>query len=198
MAWNARFVLTLVACLLLTGCASTPQPPTNGEEPGETRTVTPPGEGQYWMIWVRGNETQDPPPQYMCSIAYDHDVDRGEKTLYYEERAYEIDTGALAWVVAFDVWERDSSCPAAYTLHTNATPVRQAIGHGPELDLFLHENGTLEVDGETWLPPGEPATFTYETEASADRGRIQVNGTYVVEHLGAWSTDDVQPGGPGA
>ena len=183
----------LAACLLLAGCTNTPEGQGQGPGGAPEGQVAGPGEGTFWMVWVHGRETHDPPPGYACDIALDHAVDPEAQALGYEESRYSFDPDSLAWVVAFDHFEAESGCPLAYTLHVNATAARERLGEGPMLALFVHANGTLQVSEGAWLPPGGNATFTYHGETVRDGEQVAVEGTYTVEHLGPWPTEALEP-----
>ncbi len=149
------------------------------------------------MVWVHGNETRErvSGPEgalAMCSIAFDHDIDRAARVLRYSAHTHKIDPKTVEWVVAFDHWERWSSCPAAYTLHFNEDPTIQRMGREGELKIEVRGDGTLIVK-EQVVPLGQRARFTYEATDRDGATTWRILGDYVVENLGAWPKSGLTP-----
>ncbi len=191
----------LIACLLIgmllaAGCldgtrtsqAEVTGPEVSGQPSGESL-----GEGEYWIVWVEGEQHLDPPAQYICSVAYDHDIDVANRTLEYSNHTYDIDPANVTYVVAFDVWEPSSSCPTAYRLHPGLQPLSQAMGAFGNLTLEPAANGSIMLEPGTWLHPGQQASYTYEATKRMDGDAHEATGWFNVTHLGAWPQAGLGP-----
>lgn len=186
---SKRPLLAVALCLslLALGCADTPG------DPGESDD----GEDTYWIVQVRGNETHDPEPGHVCDVAYDHRLTPEEQRLAYSDHSYNLtDPG---YVIAFDVWDESTYCPIAYRLHAGTDAVTAEIGRYGNLTLTPREDGSLVVEAdsaERELRTGDRFTETYEDRYEDDQGRqVNVSGSFVVEHLGAWPADRLEAEG---
>lgn len=178
-------VITLA--VLAAGCADTidRQAPTiEGEPTGQTR-----GAGEYWMVWIHGNETLDPTPTYVCSVAFDHRIQVANRTLTYENFTYDFDPSEVRAMVAVDHWEEGSSCPRTYTLAPGHGPTELNMSRYGTLTLEISQDGTVDLGEDVEIQPGQSARYTYTaTDEGAD-----VTGSFVVEALGAWPQDRLGP-----
>lgn len=169
----------LVLAVLATGCATTPEDPSD------------PGEDTYWLVQVRGNETHDPEPGHVCDVAYDHRLVPAEKRLAYSDHSYNLtDPG---YVVAFDVWDESTQCPIAYKLEEGTSEVTVELGRYGNVTFTPNADGSIHVGAaaaDVELGPQETFEETYEDTYEDEQGRqVDVSGHFVVEHLGAWPTD---------
>lgn len=188
--------LLLVLALSLAGCldgAGDPSvdrqgPTVTGEPSDETR-----GEDEYWMVWVDGRQVLDPPPRYVCSVVFDHEVEPDEETVRYSNDTYSFDPDEVTYLVAFDLWETGSSCPQAYSLHPDVAPVTEPMGGYGNLTLEPAANGSIMLETGTWLQPGQQASYSYETTKPSGGETHDVSGWFNVTHLGAWPQDGLQP-----
>lgn len=187
-------LLTLVTALLLAGCleAGTPTP---GSTTAEIRLIpTDPGDrsrdaGQYWMVWVHGNETPHGAPSVGCMRPPDHDLDTANRRLTYNPDEYALDPTRVRVIVAFDHYRPDG-CVAAYRLVIDPLgPFTQDLGGHGGLTLEVRADGTLVADGQT-IPLGQAAEFRYSRPDPADG--IETTGAFRVENLGAWDQARLQ------
>lgn len=145
------------------------------------------------MVWVHGNETLDPDPGFACDVAFDHQVSVAEERILFEDSAYSFDPSEVTYLVAFDLWEEPTDCPLVYDLHWEGSSTARAMGAWGNLSLAPDEDGTIRLDGQTRLQPGQTAIYTYETTEERGGERVHVQGTFRVEHLGAWPQDGLTP-----
>lgn len=186
----------LVLALPLAGCLDriSDQPV---DRQGPTITGEPSGEtlddDGYWMVWVDGRQVLDPPPRYVCSIVFDHEVDTREETVRYSNDTYAFDPEEVTYLVAFDLWEEGSSCPKAYSLHPSPDPVNEPMGGYGNLTLGPAANGSIMLEPGAWLHPGQQASYSYETTTQSGGETRDVSGWFNVTHMGAWPRDGLEP-----
>lgn len=155
-------------------------------------------QGQVWVVWVHGNETRShlagpERGQAVCSIVWDHDLDRSARSLAYDAERHPFRPDRVATVVVFDHWEVGSSCPIAYDVVPDPSgPVSGSLGHGGELVLQVHENGSLTVQGQL-VPLGKAAHLQYSQEDREGATTFRYAGTLLVETLGAWPAANLEP-----
>ncbi len=148
--------------------------------------------GEFWMVWVHGNETRrmvsgSIDSQAMCSVAFSHRLDPARGTLRYTSRSYDFDPQSVQVIVAFDHWERPSDCPLAYTLVADPGPEphEQEMGRYPAVSLSVEAAGDIVVNGER-ASLGSALRFDY-SDVEAERGSTyRYDGVFTVENLGAW------------
>lgn len=150
--------------------------------------------GTYWMVWVHGEERAGrEAPDYACDVAFDHAVDRGNRTVRYLPVAQSGDRGAVQVLLAFDVWEAWSGCPVWYALRWDAPLRQERLGRYGPLDLEVRDDGAVVVEG-TRVPLGQAAVLRYEgTRPSEEWPRVQVEGEVRIENLGAWPRTGLLP-----
>ncbi len=179
-------MLAVLLGLLLAGCASEPGPTTVARPVADDQRDA----GEFWMVWVHGNETwrqtsQGMSAQAMCSVLFSHRLDPARATVRYDGGRYDFEPEAVGVVVAFDHWERPSHCPLAYELHADPGTLSQPMGRYGTLDLQVHDDGDLLVNDEP-VALGSAARYTYQGTAQQHGETYRYEGTFVVENLGAW------------
>lgn len=190
---HAALAATLVISLALAGCledtGSGPEGPTVvGEPTGEHR-----GQGEMWVVWIHGNQTLSPDPGYACDVAFDHQVLPDSQRILYEDSTYSFEPSTVEQIVATDLWERPTSCPIAYTLQWEGDQATPGMGAWGNLTLAWQEDGAILLDGQTRVAPGQTAIYTYQTSQERDGEPRMIEGTFRVEHLGAWPQDGLEP-----
>lgn len=184
-----RLAIVLSVVLLAAGCAGpSGEDPSQGTD-GET-------DDTYFLVHVEGNETHDPPPGHVCDVAFDHRLDEDDERLNYSNHTYDNMTDP-GLVMAFDVWDESTHCPIAYSLHAGFSEVETEIGRYGNLTLAPREDGSVVVNADSMereLGPGDRFEETYEAQYEDSEGRqVNVSGQFVVEHLGSWPTDRLEP-----
>jgi hypothetical protein len=154
------------------------------------------GEDEYWMVLVDGTEIDERESQPVCDVAPpDHRVDRANETVTYDNRSYTFDPAEVGVLVAFDHWDRSSSCPEAWGLVPDPPEgYEREMGEWGPLSLTVRDDGTIIVDEHAVLP-GEAARASYEGTPS-DPETIRVDGSFEVQLLGAWPQEQLQAGQP--
>lgn len=176
-------LLLLVLALASAGCLSGNE--ARGSLVDTANPTTPPGPGDYWMVWVHGSESHEHRPweaRVVCSVVWDHTIDREARTLERENESVPADEVHLAIVA--DFWQDESDCPLAYGTWFNKPEVTLRMGEHGDLALRVDDDGTVHVAGER-VPPGKAYEVRYEKDP--DRG------AFTVENLGAWPRSGITP-----
>jgi hypothetical protein len=89
---------------VLAGCSSPADgDPLPREFHVETTDVDPDqerGEDEFWMVWIRGNETDGRDPAVCGRRAPDHRLDPGDERVVYASDAYSFDPDQVRVLVA--------------------------------------------------------------------------------------------------
>ncbi len=182
----------LMVAVFIAGCLT---PPPEDRALGPIVLGTPSGQtlgtGEFWMVWVQGEEREDPGPNYNCDYPRDHRVYPEEKRLEYNR--YEVDLEEVRSVIAFDLEKPPTACPVVHDLVTGFGGVNKELGMYGELHLIPQPDGKVLLDAETWLHPGQDAFYLYTGEYEDNRGEVDLIGEIKVRHLGAWSRDQAIP-----
>ncbi len=146
--------------------------------------------GEFWMVWVHGNETRrmvagSIDSQAMCSVAFSHRLDLARRTLHYDGRRYDFNAETVQIVVAFDHWARPSDCPLAYTLVADPGTIVQEMGRYGTLRMTVEAGGAVVV-GDERAPLGSALRFTYDDTDTEGGSTYRYEGIFTVENLGAW------------
>lgn len=182
----SRALLSLMLLVAaIAGCLDQGPDGPGGEEP----------DGTYQLAWIEGTERLEPPPDSygVCDVLYDHGVDVPNRTLIYRADGYDFDPVNVSRVVAWDIWEHPSSCPLVYQLQTNLDHATEQVGAYGALEVTFEENGTLNVEGDRWLAPGENTTIVYSERVEEEGRERWRNGTIHVWHFDGWPTDQLRP-----
>lgn len=159
-------------------------------------TDTSRSQDEYWMVWIHGNETDERKNQAVCSrLPPDYRIDRANESVVYENRSYDFEPANVTTLLAFDHEDRSSQCAEAEHLVANPQDAHpQAMGEYGTLSLTVREDGTVLVDGKQ-VSLGETAEVTYEG-TPPDPDKLHVDGRFLVENLGAWDQQRLEPGEP--
>lgn len=170
--------VALLTCAFMAGCLD------DAEE----------GEEGFWLVVVEGREEREPPPHYVCDVAFDHRVDEEARELRYGSWEYDVGPGEVDHAVAFGSFEGVSDCPVSYTVQFNAVQGAQEMGRYGELRFAFQDDGTVLLDDAHLLGPGDEQMFSYEDAYTDDDGQaVEVQGEFTVRHLGAWPQDSLLP-----
>lgn len=150
-------------------------------------------DGTYRLAWIYGEEQVDPPPPGVCDVRFDHGIDVANRTLVYRADGYGFDPANVSRMIAFDVWERPSQCPAAYRLAPNVDNATGSFGDHGSFEVSFAANGTVNVDGQRWLGPGETTTITYSRQVEQEGRERWRNGTIHVERFAGWPRSELEP-----
>lgn len=180
-----NWAIAVLAVTTLAGCTSGPAPPDAGS--GEPST--------YELVRVEGNETHEPPPGYVCDVAFDHSIVEDQERLLYNEATYNLTDPAF--VIAFDHFDESTDCPLVYRLETGFQAVTVEMGRFGNLTLVPRETGSVVVNAgsaEHELRTGGQHTEVYNDTYENDEGQqVNVTGRFVVDHLGTWPTEGLEP-----
>lgn len=151
---------------------------------------------EYWMVWVRGNETDERAQPFVCTrVLPNYRLDVGDRSVVYSNGSYGFDPDEVRVLVAFDHEDRSSQCSEAEHLVADPEPEHvQEMGEWGELALTVREDGTLVADGHE-IELGVAAAFSYEGTPQ-DPDKLHVDGGFRVEVLGAWPQEKLQEGEP--
>lgn len=200
---DARILAVLVVAAALAGCSSPSERPEDGEGVArDIRLVPAPvtdeerGPDEYWMVWVRGNQTVERENPYACARqSPSYEIHHANASVEYREESYSFRPGDVRVLIAYRHEDRSSSCPEVYRLVVNpAAPHREEMGVYGRFDLTVRPNGTLVADGRS-VPLGQAARVTYEGHPP-DRNAVYGFGSFRVVNLGAWAQGDLWAGHP--
>lgn len=189
-----RLIGPLLALALVTAGCVTSSPEADHEvqvvdngRDGEQRS-----DDEAWVVWLHGAERNDAPPQTgLCDNAMSHEIDPQNRSLTLYDS---VDEDDLWGVLVLDHFDQNPHCPIAYNAHPNPDPdepTRVDLDAGGELEVTVHRDGRLTVDGGT-VEQGEAARVTYEGRETIEGEQYQVRGRLLVETLGAWSLDRIE------
>lgn len=154
------------------------------------------GEDEYWMVWVRGNETDERDPQAVCARQPpNYRLHPGNETVVYDNRSYDFTAEEVTALVAYDHEDRSSGCAEIERLVANPREGHvEVMGEYGDVSITIRDDGTLLVDERAVLL-GEAAEVTYEG-TPPDPERVHVEGSFRAEVLGAWPQDRLEAGDP--
>lgn len=187
-------VLALLALSLASGCL---RPAANATAalattaPSDTQRDA----GEYWMIFVRGNETRSG-PEIACAMAPPtYEIDMSQRSLSYDPETYPIDARFVRVVVAFD-HRQPSGCRAAYGAEFNPSGAAEtSMGGFGTLRIDVMDNGRISVQGDREIPLGKALDVSYDQKNPKDG--VPSKGSFRVENLGAWPQSGIRPFGRG-
>lgn len=153
-------------------------------------------EDEYWMVWVRGNETDEREPQAVCDrLPQNYRLSPGNETVVYDNRSYDFAPEEVTVLIAFDHEDRSSQCAEVERLVADPREgYVVTMGEYGDLSITVREDGTLLL-GERAVLLGEAAKVTYEG-TPPDPERVHVEGSFRAEVLGAWPQQSLEAGSP--
>jgi hypothetical protein len=147
------------------------------------------GQTTYSLIWVHGEERLEPEQAQheSCSYLFDHEVGPDRQHLRYRSEAYEIDDADdLDRIIAFDYFREPSGCPVVYELRPDDAEATVRLGAYGTFNVSFEDSGTVNVDGQRSLDPGENVTLTYSQRADEGEDGQWRNGTIHVTVFEGW------------
>ncbi len=181
--------ILIIAALLATGLAGCTDPDAVPGEVAGTPSGATRGPGEYWFVWITGDERRDPPPGSVCNVAWSHGVDEAMKAIEYY-------AGPDTWnhveakpttVIASTVWDA-SDCPLSYqvTSDDRIEIPSKALG---TITIQMSNYGGVRV-GDTQLQPGQQITLEGSREVDDDHdGPVTYTAEILVRVLGPWPHD---------
>lgn len=200
---RTRHVSFLLAAVLLAGCIPGDDGPLGDRLDRSIEVVdrgsrdAERGSGEYWMVWIRGNETDTRSPRVACArVPPSFGIVHHNRSVWYRPPATDIDPDEAEVLVAFDHEDRSSGCPEVERLVADPSDgYTVEMGTWGELSITVHPDGTLDAAGRS-VPVGRALVASYEGYPT-EMGRPQVEGGFVAEVLGAWDRDDIWERGRG-
>lgn len=149
------------------------------------------GPEEFWMVSIRGNETDEREPQAVCGrVGVPFELLRHNDTVRYDPDRTDVDPDEVQILLAVRHEDLSSACPEAIAL-AGDPPEGQTfdMGQWGRLAVRVYSNGTVQAGGH-WIPLGQVGQFSYEG-SPPDPDVIRVDGQFKVVNLGAWDREDL-------
>jgi len=148
-------------------------------------------EGDVLLVTVEGSQTASPTAG-VCDVRFSHDVNTANRRLSYDAQRYRFDPANVSRLASFAHF-RENRCPNAYTLVPDQEAITRRIGDYGNLTIAFADNGTVNVDGRTWLSPGGNVTFDYNETVENEYETYEAHGDVEVTHHGSWPRSSLAP-----
>lgn len=149
------------------------------------------GPGEFWMVSILGNETDERRNQPVCSrLPTPFELIHHNQTVRYDPQHSDVDPSQVRVLLAVLHEDLSSFCPEAMALLGDPAPGETFdMGQWGRLSVTVEANGSVRA-GDRWIPLGQAGHFSYEGTPT-DPDVIRVDGNFTVVNLGAWDREDL-------